>query len=144
MVILGSRLSRSTIDGRSSLHSPLIRPSSSAQAIYNRRRATPVAGLLVTQYQRGRAKEYRAIEMLRSEGWTVGRSAGSHSPVDIFAARAGKVLLVQVKSKRARLDNEELRELVKWARAFNADAEVWHFKGRGNLERRRISLDGQE
>lgn len=89
-------------------------------------------------YNRGRAREYRVMELLRSEGWVVGRSAGSHSPVDIFAAKEGKVLLVQVKSNSARVAREELMELVKWAEAFNADAEVWHFKGRGNLQKRRV------
>jgi Holliday junction resolvase len=91
------------------------------------------------QYNRGRAKEYRVMELLREEGWVAGRSAGSHSPVDIFAAKGGKVLLVQVKNGQARVKAEELMELVKWAEAFDADAEVWHFKGRGNLVKRRVS-----
>lgn len=93
---------------------------------------------MVTQYERGRSKEYRAMEMLRTDGWMVARSAASHSPVDIFAAKLGATLLVQVKSGTARVKSEEAKELVKWAEAFNADAEVWHFKGRGNLERRRL------
>lgn len=91
------------------------------------------------QYNRGRAKEYRVMELLREEGWVAGRSAGSHSPVDIFAAKEGRVLLVQVKNGQARVKAEELMELVKWAEAFDADAEVWHFKGRGNLVKRRVS-----
>jgi hypothetical protein len=37
-----------------------------------------------------------------------------------------------------RLGTEEAKELFKWAEAFNADAEVWHFKGRGHLEKRRL------
>jgi Holliday junction resolvase len=90
-------------------------------------------------YNRGRAKEYKVMEMLRVEGWIVGRSAGSHSPVDVFAAKAGSVLLVQIKSGKARVKSDELMELVKWAQAFGADAEVWHFKGRGNLVKRRVS-----
>lgn len=77
--------------------------------------------------------------MLRVEGWVVGRSAGSHSPVDVFAAKEGRVLLVQIKSGQARVKRDELMELVKWAEAFDADAEVWHFKGRGNLEKKRVS-----
>ena len=76
--------------------------------------------------------------MLRTEGWVVARSAGSHGPVDIIAARLGVTLLVQVKSRKARVKPEEAKELVKWAEAFNADAEIWHFKGRGHLEKRRI------
>ncbi len=90
-------------------------------------------------YNRGRAKEYKAMELLRIEGWVVGRSAASHSPVDIFAAKEGRVLLIQVTSGQARVTKEDLMELVKWAEAFDADAEVWHFKGRGNLQKRRVS-----
>jgi Holliday junction resolvase len=93
---------------------------------------------LVTQYQRGVSKEYRAMELLREDGWVVARSAGSHSPVDVFAAKLGATLLVQVKKGKARMKAEEAKELVKWAEAFNADAEIWHFKGRGHLVKRRL------
>lgn len=89
-------------------------------------------------YNRGRSKEYKAMEMLKAEGWVVARSAGSHSPVDVFAAREGATLLLQVKNGKARVKAEEAKELVKWAEAFNADAEIWHFKGRGHLEKRRL------
>jgi len=78
------------------------------------------------------------MTLLKSEGWVVARSAGSHTPVDIFAAKLGATLLVQVKSRKARVKALEAKELVKWAEAFNADAEIWHFKGRGHLEKRRI------
>ncbi len=78
------------------------------------------------------------MELLKDDGWVVARSAGSHSPVDVFAAKGGAALLVQVKNGKARVKAEEAKELVKWAEAFNADAEVWHFKGRGRLEKRRL------
>ncbi len=78
------------------------------------------------------------MELLKKDGWVVGRSAGSHSPVDIFAAKHGAALLVQVKNGKARVKADEAKELVKWAEAFNADAEIWHFKGRGRLEKRRL------
>jgi Holliday junction resolvase len=97
-----------------------------------------MCGDLVTQYVRGRAKEYRAMIILKKEGWVVSRSAASHGPVDVFAGKDGKVLLIQVKSGRARVKPEEMRELVKWAEAFDGDAEIWHFKGRGNLQKRRV------
>ncbi len=93
---------------------------------------------MVTQYERGRSKEYRAMELLRTDGWVVARSAASHSPVDIFAAKSGMTLLVQVKSGKATVKADEAKELVKWAEAFNADAEIWHFKGRGRLDKRRV------
>jgi Holliday junction resolvase len=92
---------------------------------------------MVTQYVRGRAKEYRAMAILKKDGWVVSRSAASHGPVDIFAGKEGKILLVQVKSGKARVKKEELRNLILWAENFNAVAEVWHFKKR-SLERRRV------
>ena len=89
-------------------------------------------------YRRGRAKEYRAMELLRKDGWMVGRSAGSHSPVDLFAAREGRRLLVQVKSRSARIRESELIELVRWAEAFDADAEVWSFRNGRALEKKNV------
>ena len=75
---------------------------------------------------------------LRKEGWMVSRSAASHGAVDVFAAKDGKVLLVQVKSGRARATKEELEELVKWGKHSNGDAEVWYYKGRGGVVKRRV------
>ncbi len=89
-------------------------------------------------YASGRAKEYRAMEILRKEEWIVARSAGSHSPADLLAAKNGRILLVQVKNRSARVRKEELTELVKWAGHFGADAEVWFFKGRKDMERKRV------
>lgn len=68
----------------------------------------------------------------------VARSAASHGAVDVFAAKEGRVLLVQVKSGRARATKEELEELVKWGKSSNGDAEVWYYKGRGKVVRRRV------
>ncbi len=89
-------------------------------------------------YQRGRAREYRTMEILKRDGWMVSRSAASHGAVDVFAAKDGKILLVQVKSGRARVKKEELLELVRWGKNSNGDAEVWHFKDGGKVERRRV------
>jgi Holliday junction resolvase len=74
---------------------------------------------------------------LKKEGWMVSRSAASHGAVDVFAAKDGRVLLVQVKSGRATATREELEELVKWGKSSNGDAEVWYYKGR-NVVRRRV------
>jgi len=66
------------------------------------------------------------------------RSAASHGAVDVFAAKEGRVLLVQVKSGRARATKEELEELVLWGKNANGDAEIWYFKGRGKVVKRRV------
>jgi Holliday junction resolvase len=93
---------------------------------------------MVTRYERGRAKEYRVMAILRKDGWYVSRSAGSHGAVDVLAAREGRILLIQVKSGSARIKKEELEELVRWGRSFNGDAQVWHFKRRGVVEKRTV------
>ncbi len=78
------------------------------------------------------------MEILRKQGWMVSRSAASHGAVDVFAAKDGRVLLVQVKSGRARASKQELEELSRWGESCNGDAEVWHFRGRGTLTKRRV------
>ena len=70
-------------------------------------------------YRRGRRKEYRIVKQLREEGYDiVQRSAGSHSPIDVWAIDIVNkiILLVQVKpdsisktkEKRLKEDNKQL------------------------------------
>jgi Holliday junction resolvase len=94
--------------------------------------------LVMTQYARGRAREYRTMAILKEEGWLVSRSAASHGPVDVFAARDGRLLLIQVKSGRARMKKAEVQELVRWATQSGGIAELWSFRNGGKLERRTI------
>ena len=56
----------------------------------------------------------------------------------MIAAKGGSVLLVQVKSGNAKVTASEARSLRKWAEDFDADGEIWSFKGRNHLEKRRI------
>jgi Holliday junction resolvase len=88
-------------------------------------------------YTKGRAREYKTMDSLKRDGWKVARSAASHGAVDVFAAKDGRILLVQVKSGRARVTKEELEELTEWGRSSNGDAEVWHYKA-GTLVKRRV------
>ena len=78
------------------------------------------------------------MAVLKEEGWMVSRSAASHGAVDVFAARDGRILLVQVKSGKARATKQELEELVRWGKSSNGDAEVWYYKGRGKVVKRRV------
>lgn len=94
--------------------------------------------MVQTRYAKGRSREYRTMAILKRDGWLVSRSAASHGAVDVFAAKGGRMLLVQVKSGRARVKKEEFEELVAWGKNSNGDAEVWHFKDRGGLEKRRV------
>ena len=93
---------------------------------------------LNSNYVKGRSREYQAMSKLKKDGWMVSRSAASHGAVDVFAAKDGKVLLVQVKSGRARATKEELAELAEWGKSANGDAEVWHYKGKGEIVKRRV------
>lgn len=78
------------------------------------------------------------MQALKEGGWMVARSAASHGAVDVFAAKEGKVLLVQVKRGKGRATKEELEELAEWGKHANGDAEVWYYKGRGRLVKRRV------
>jgi Holliday junction resolvase len=59
----------------------------------------------------------------------------SHGPVDVFAAKEGEILLIQVKSGSARIKKVELDIFRRWAEHFNASAEVWYYKRRRKLKR---------
>lgn len=75
---------------------------------------------------------------LKKDGWMVSRSAASHGAVDVFAAKEGRILLLQVKSGKARATREELEELARWGKSSNGDAEVWYYKGKGRVVKRRV------
>lgn len=92
----------------------------------------------LSRYSKGRAKEYKVMSILRDEGWLVTRSAASHGPIDIIAAKDGKIKLIQVKSGSSRIRKCEISELVKWGENFGCDVEIWHFKKRGILEQKKI------
>jgi hypothetical protein len=63
----------------------------------------------------------------------------SHGPVDVFAAKSGRVRLIQVKSGSSRIAQAELELLKTYALAFNADAEVWSFRKRGKVHKVTVS-----
>jgi Holliday junction resolvase len=49
----------------------------------------------MSNYSRGANFERRVRKHLEQQGWVVFRSAGSHSPADLIALKAGEVMLVQ-------------------------------------------------
>ena len=86
--------------------------------------------------QRGENAEIWVTRVLKANGWVAGRIR--QGPIDVVAAKDGRTLLVQVKSGGARAKGTELDQMIQWARAFNADTEVWYLKGRGKVVKRRI------
>jgi predicted RNA binding protein YcfA (HicA-like mRNA interferase family) len=85
----------------------------------------------MTNYTRGRAKEYRVAKRLRAQGWTVLRTAGSHGPFDLIAIKEptlsqfdqatvfpGYIMLIQVKGGKS-AKREQIKAL----------KEIKHFSG---------------
>jgi len=73
---------------------------------------------MVSNYERGRAFEYRVKQYLEKQGYFVVRSAGSHFP-DLIAIKFGKVLAIEVKKYKpppSTLEQVEqkARELMKY------------------------------
>ena len=87
-----------------------------------------------TPYHRGRSREYQVLKLLRKEGWLCSRSAMSHGPIDVFAARDGKVRLIQVKSGTGRMSSDDKLQLQYWAKSFKAYGELWLFR-KGKIEK---------
>jgi Holliday junction resolvase len=92
----------------------------------------------MTNYTRGRSREYQTMHSLRRDGWVCSRSAMSHGPVDVFAAKMGRILLIQVKSGSSRMKSSELDQLIRYAEHFNASAEIWYYKKRGKLHKESV------
>jgi Holliday junction resolvase len=74
---------------------------------------------LGSAYVRGRSGEYRVKGLLEDQGYLVIRSAASHTPIDLLAAKDGVRLAVQVKVKSG-FTKEEKAELIRWAEQFEA------------------------
>ena len=82
----------------------------------------------MTNYTKGRAKEYRILDKLRLEGFEiVFRSAGSHSKIDCIGIhRDGRIKLIQSKPK-SMSDNKkkEIADDLSWLnRDFKVTVEV--------------------
>lgn len=91
--------------------------------------------MVSTPYTRGRSREYQVLRKLREEGWFCSRSAASHGPVDIFAGRDGKILMVQVKSGKGRATDAERKILKLWGEAYRGRVEIWKYRKGKPLER---------
>jgi len=72
-------------------------------------------------YQRGAQGEYYIMNILKSKGYKVLRSSGSHTPIDIIASRDGFILAIQSKKEEVKvLSVYDKEKLVEWAYAFRA------------------------
>jgi Holliday junction resolvase len=83
----------------------------------------------VTGYDRGAAYERRVKADLEGHGYTVIRSAGSKSPVDLIACKPGEVLFVQCKTgivpaNQSSVSGEEWNHLLEAAVFAGADPVI--------------------
>jgi Holliday junction resolvase len=82
---------------------------------------------MVSNYVRGRAREYRVKKMLLDTGAIyVVRSYGSHSMFDLTAVFPNQVKLIQV--KKDRISKEEKESLVRFSKKVRnpmISVEVW-------------------
>lgn len=87
----------------------------------------PRRGGGVTNYARGATYERKAKATLESQGYSVMRSAGSHSPADLVGLSPHSVKLVQVKAFK--LTPKQLREamdeLLEMRAPRGTEREVW-------------------
>ena len=78
-------------------------------------------------YNSGRACEYKVARRLKAEGAQIAqRSAGSHSPVDVWAvSKDGRSRLIQVKKDTASDRVDKLKELYVLPPTTK---ELWHWR----------------
>jgi len=80
------------------------------------------------QYQAGANFERRVKKHLQEQGYCVFRSAGSHSPADLIALKAGEVLLIQCKLHGA-ISNAEKEKLMLLKDELNCQVAIFSRNG---------------
>ena len=71
----------------------------------------------MSNYSRGRDLEYAVKHKLEDLGYKCIRTAGSHSPLDVLAARKGERLGIQAKLGGS-ISSKEWNELWEWCDAY--------------------------
>lgn len=95
----------------------------------------------MTAYRRGADFERAVCTALRAEGYTVVRSAGSRSIVDVVALRPGVVVLIQAK-RDGRCSPGERAELLRAAACIEAVPVVAYRLPRKGILYRRLTGTG--
>ncbi len=66
-------------------------------------------------YVKGRRKEYKVVNQLKKEGYDIAqRSAGSHSPIDIFAIDRKKKLILMIQVKADNYKHLKILKEMEW------------------------------
>jgi len=86
----------------------------------------------MSNYTRGREKEYRAIKLLEEQGYYCIRSAGSHTVIDVIAflqkngLEMTPIRAIQIKSGRSPY-KKDLKKLQQLSLPFSVSKELWRF-----------------
>lgn len=98
-------------------------------------------------YVSGRFLEYSEKKFLESKGYLVIRSAGSHTPVDLFAAHEKNKLRLLIQCKKSKnknpkppLSETELKELLRWTFVFRAEGII-SYKNKDGIHRFLLGID---
>lgn len=77
-------------------------------------------------YINGRNKEYRIIKFLKAKGFIAVRSAGSHSPIDVWAINpeTKEIMLIQSKLGKGAITNKEAAEMEEFFNRISGDYKV--------------------
>lgn len=77
-------------------------------------------------YRRGADKERRLVNDFKALGMLAFRSAGSHSPIDVFALdpKEKKIYLVQCKTYKARMSEKAKNAILEPLKAYIGDYSV--------------------
>ena len=77
-----------------------------------------------SNYVKGRRKEYKIVNYLKQNGFDiVVRTAGSHSPVDIFAINKSEKKIFFIQSKPESLSENKKNKLLKESEWLNGSFE---------------------
>ena len=84
----------------------------------------------MTNYQKGRAFEYRIMHDLEEVGYSVQRSAGSHGLYDVIAWNESHFRLIQAKVGKG-ITTDERNKIKDNKVPVNCIKEIWHKTDRG-------------
>jgi Holliday junction resolvase len=96
---------------------------------------------MTTNYQKGTIFEYAIREHLRSEGYDVFRTAGSHGTVDLIAIKPGQLLLVQAKTNGV-IGPFARQALTQLANCIDGALPIVAWKKRGTSRPQYVQLTG--
>ena len=80
--------------------------------------------MVLTNYQRGRNKEYRIVNKLKTQFKIVQRTAGSHSPIDIIAIDPEKKRIRFVQAKLGDFPESQKKKILKEMENLNGKFDV--------------------